>query len=430
MNKGPDDNELLRAGRLPDDPTEGTGPAPEPAREETPEERDAREKREAAAKAEALLDAEAAKQLRPGTVILAGLPQRWDNPIPCVSTGIAQLDRLLNGGLRGGDMLAFAGAAKAGKSTFMGQVGFDFARGPDVPTIEHPRGVLVYVSVEMPDYEIVSRWITREAFKLTLERRTPWMDYGAVLYGRAWRGEVTNEPMRNEAIRRTLIDAMRNVESVVGPQAAPHVYVQRAPIGTTPWDIRRCVRAARAAHPKGTPVLLIVDPMQRLLAGGTDLLSARALERINAEESARVGLVAAQLRAIAEEDDVAVLLGSDTTKENVRTSSGSSTGMRGSYEINHWATGIFMLHADEDPAELADKIVEGRIVPKTGKDALARRLEDSVPIWFTRETAVQQLGRCYAFIDCSGVRNAKKNHVCMGYVTGAMAFVEGDGVQP
>jgi hypothetical protein len=426
MSKDLDDNDLLRAGQLPDDPAEGTGPAPVPAREETSEERSAREKREAAAKAEALLDAEAAKRLRPGTVILAGLPHRWENPVPCVSTGIAQFDRLLNGGLRGGDMLAFAGAAKAGKSTFMGQVGFDFARGPEVPT-EQPRGVLVYVSVEMPDFEIMSRWITREAFKLTLERRTPWMDYGAVLYGRAWRGEVTRDPMRNEAIRRTLVDAMRNVESVVGPAEAPHVYVQRAPIGTTPWDIRRYVRAARAAHPKGTPMLLIVDPMQRLLAGATDLLSPRALERINAEESARVGLVAAQLRSIAEDDDVAILLGSDTTKENVRTSSGSSTGMRGSYEINHWTTGNFMLHADDDASELADRIVEGRIVPKAGKDDLERRLEECVPEWFTRETSVAELGKCYAFVDCSGVRNAKKNHVCMGYVTGAMAFVEGDG---
>ena len=200
-------------------------------------------------------------------------------------------------------------------------------------------------------------------------------------------------------------------------------------MGTTPWDIRRYARAARASHPKGTPLLLIVDPMQRLLAGASDLLSVRALERINAEESARVGLVAAQLRSIAEDDDVAVLLGSDTTKENVRTSSGSSTGMRGSYEINHWTTGNFMLHADEDASELADRIVEGRIVPKSGKEAFERRLLECVPEWFLRETAVAELGRCYAFVDCSGVRNAKKNHVCMGYVTGAMAFVEGDSVQ-
>ena len=426
MSKERDDNDLLRAGQLPEDPAAGAGPAPEPAREETPDERAAREQREAAAKADAGLDAEAAKRLRPGTVVLAGLPHRWENPAPCVSTGIEQLDRLLNGGLRGGDMLAFAGAAKAGKSTLMGQVGFDFARGPEGTA--GPRGLLIYVSVEMPDYEIMSRWITREAFKLTLERRTPWMDYSAVLYGRAWRGEVTCDPNRNEAIRRTLVDAMRNVEAVVGPADAPHVYVQRAPMGTTPWDIRRYVRVARAGHPKDTPVLLIVDPMQRLLAGASELLSARALERINAEENARVALVAAQLRNIAEEDDVAVLLGSDTTKENVRTSSGSSTGMRGSYEINHWTTGNFMLHADEDASQLAERVAEGRIVSKSGEDALEQRLLSCVPEWFTRETAVEALGRRYAFVDCSGVRNAKKNHVCLGYVTGAMAFVEREEV--
>ena len=54
---------------------------------------------------------------------------------------------------------------------------------------------------------------------------------------------------------------------------------------------------------------------------------------------------------------------------------------------------------------------------------------ECVPEWFTRESALEELGRCYAFVDCSGVRNAKKNHVCMGYVTGAMAFIEAEGVQ-
>ncbi|MBK6812871.1 MAG: hypothetical protein IPG81_29145 [Sandaracinaceae bacterium] len=107
---------------------------------------------------------------------------------------------------------------------------------------------MIYVSVEMPEHEIVARWITREAFFLTLERRTPWISYSAVLYGSAWRNEVTQDPMRNHAIHKTLVDAMHKVGSVVGPSSLPHVFIQRAPSGTTPWDIRRLVRAAREAH--------------------------------------------------------------------------------------------------------------------------------------------------------------------------------------
>ncbi|MBK6812872.1 MAG: DNA repair protein RadA, partial [Sandaracinaceae bacterium] len=41
---------------------------------------------------------------------------------PATSTGLVQLDRVLNGGLRGGDLIALSGAAKAGKSTLAGQI--------------------------------------------------------------------------------------------------------------------------------------------------------------------------------------------------------------------------------------------------------------------------------------------------------------------
>jgi replicative DNA helicase len=271
--KAPDDNDLLREGKLPEDPAAGAGPAPEPPREETAEERTLREQQEAAAKAEALLNQEARKRLRPATSILDALPARWTNPPPATSTGLVQLDRVLNGGLRGGDLIALSGAAKAGKSTLAGQIAYEFAKPPEgqialgLNATDKPRGLVVYVSVEMPEHEIVARWITREAFFLTIERRTPWMSYSAVLYGTAWRNEVTQDPMRNNAIHKTLLDAMNKVASVVGPPSLPHIFVQRAPSGTTPWDLRRIVRAAREAHAPGTPALLVVDPLQRLFAG-------------------------------------------------------------------------------------------------------------------------------------------------------------------
>jgi hypothetical protein len=427
--KNPDDNDRLRAGTLPDDPAEGAGPAPAPLRPETPEERAARERQGAEAKVEASLHAEAKRRLHAAVTVLEGLPDRWANPPPATSTGLTQLDRVLNGGLRGGDLIALSGAAKAGKSTLAGQIAFEFAR-PPAGAAARPRGVVIYVSVEMPEHEVVSRWITREAFFLTLDRRTPWISYAAVLYGSAWRREVTQDPQRNHAIQRTLIDAMQQVAAVVGPPGSPHLFVQRAPSGTTPWDLRRLVRAAREAHTEGAPALLVVDPLQRLFAGPMGQLQGRALDQINANEIERVARVAEQLKTIADEDDVAVLFTSDTTKEAVRTSGGSSTSLRGSYALNHWATAIFGLHVAEGPEELAARLTEGGIVPKDQKGALESRLRhEGVPSWFEREAAVTELGRRYAFADCSGARNSAETHLLLGYVKGAMTFLEGDATR-
>jgi replicative DNA helicase len=425
MSKDHDDNDLLRTGELPEDPAAGTGPAPEPAREETPEEREARAQREAAAKAEALLDAEAATHLHPASAILASFPTRWESSPPPTSTGIEQFDQMLSGGLRAGDMVLVCAAAKGGKSALVGGIAYDFARPADA----RPRGLTIYASCEMSKEEIVARWITREAFALTHERRTPWMSHSAVLYGAAWRHEVTRDPTRNEALYRILLEAMERVASIVGPPDAPHVVITRALPGTTPWDLRRRVRVARARLPEGTPVLLVVDPLQRLFAGAQGVLSGRVLERANSEEAERVPRVAEQLKMIADEDGVALMCLSDTTKESVKSGSGSSAGMRGSYMLNHVATTLLGLHAAKDAATLAARLVEGGLADKSEKDALEQRLVDAVPPWFEHDTAVSELGRRYVFVDCSGNRNGPDDSLCLGYVRGAMTFVEADCVQ-
>ena len=158
VSKAADDNDLLRAGVLPDDPAEGAGPAPEPAPEpvpeEAPDERRARERREAEEKAEALLDAEAERHLHPATAVLASFPERWETSPPPRSTGIQQLDRILSGGLRSGDFLLACAQAKAGKSALVGGIAFDFAR----PTAGGRTGLTIYAPCEMSKEEIVARW--------------------------------------------------------------------------------------------------------------------------------------------------------------------------------------------------------------------------------------------------------------------------------
>jgi hypothetical protein len=424
MSKAFDDNDLLRAGRLGEDPAAGTGPAPEPHREETREERAQREEREAAAKAEALLDADAEAHLHPGSAIVSAFPGLWERSPAPRSTGIVQLDRMLSGGLRAGDFVLVCAAAKGGKSALVGGIAYDFARS----TSAGPRGLTIYASCEMSREEIVARWITREAFALTTERRTPWMSHAAVLYGGAWRQQVTADPMRNAAMHRTLAEAMERVASNAGPADAPNLVVTRATPGTTPWDLRRRVRVARAKLPPETPVLLVVDPLQRLFAGAQGALSGRVLERANSEESERIPRVAEQLKMIADEDGVALVCLSDTTKESVRSGSGSSAGMRGSYMLNHLATTLLGLHAGKTAEELAARLADGGLVDKGSKDAIEQCLLDSVPRWFARDTAVTELGRRYVYVDCSGNRNGPDDPLCLGYVRGAMTFVEADSI--
>src|SRR5262249_17534350 len=152
-----------------------------------------------------------------------------------------------------------------------------------------------------------------------------------------------------------------------------------AHMGTTPDDIRRWVRAARETV-AGAPTLLVVDPLQRLYASERGNMTGRALERVNAEETDRVGAVAAQLKEIADQDDIAILFLSDTTKENVRTSGSSATGLRGSYALNHWATAIFGLQVAPTPEALATRLHEAKVIDD------ARTFEESLrgamPSWW------------------------------------------------
>ena len=84
----------------------------------------------------------------------------WERPAPYAPTGLVGLDQMLSGGLRAGNVLGLAGAAKAGKSALAGQILYD-TTGPNV--------IGIYASVEMPRAEVWARFITLEAFRLALE---------------------------------------------------------------------------------------------------------------------------------------------------------------------------------------------------------------------------------------------------------------------
>lgn len=366
---------------------------------------------------------------------IEAFPDLWANPKPAISTGLRRLDRVLSGGLRAGDMIALAGHAKGGKSALTLQIAYDYAKGQkrseegaSIDTDLHP--VVVYLSPEMTRAEMVARWIAREAFAIRLEKRLPAVTYSAVLYGKAWRHEIHGDEKLKKSAHEALIDAMTRVKEVVGPKDKPRVFAQKLPAGSTPWDVRELVKMARDKH-DGAPVLLVVDPLQRLFAGASGMMYGRALDTINSAEISRVAAVAEQLKTIADDDGVAVIFSSDTTKESVKTSGGSSTGLRGSYQLNHWATAIFGMQTADTPEALVARLQEGGIIEDGKKSAeswAAKLLDETEPYWFDGEksTSLKLLNFKYTLVECSGIRNGKPEHIPLGWVPGAMAFFEGE----
>ena len=79
---------------------------------------------------------------------LAEFDRRNDDPAAIVPTGLATLDRQLNGGLRGGQLIAFGGRPGTGKSTLMDQIVLNAAKS-------HRPGLIC--SLEMTAGEIAGR---------------------------------------------------------------------------------------------------------------------------------------------------------------------------------------------------------------------------------------------------------------------------------
>ena len=346
---------------------------------------------------------------------LAQLQAAWERNDPPLPTGLRQLDAMLSGGLRPGDVIALGGQAKSGKSALACQVAFDVAcaHEPNEPSV--PAAVVVYASVEMPAAEVVARWVAREAFRCADEKGVSWaMTYSAILYGQAHRGEG----LTSESVQRDVGDRLLKASERVHERT--NLYVQHVAPGSTPADLVELVRSARAAYAEAhqgrpvPPAVLVVDPIQRLFAAPGGALVGRVLENANANEVERIGLVAQQLKALAddEHDGCSIIFTSDTTKAAVKESASSATSLRGSYQLNHLATTILGLYTAPEPDGLGDVgKVAVELVRAAGADLVGRR-------------DVTNLGRQYAVLECSGNRRGPATSGALLFVAGAMHFAE------
>jgi replicative DNA helicase len=358
----------------------------------------------------------------------------WDRPAPYAPTGIAGLDRMLSGGLRAGNVLALAGAAKAGKSALAGQILYD-AAGPEV--------IGIYASVEMPRPEVWARFVTREAFRLALVgggSRGPaghLVTFSDVYHGTAYRRGRASDARAEDIARLVHLN-----EAVARARSRPNLYVENLAPGSTPTLLRTIVRRARDAwalahsdrgHHRPLCVL-VIDPIQRLFAAPTGSLSGTALERINADEIARMGQVAQQLKVLADSEGVAIVFPSDGTKTGAAAGPQEVTDLRGNYQLNHLATTILGLHSKKprdpgDPRSAARALAGG----DKAEEARVDEIMNAMPGWWSawaRSDEARRLGPRPVAIDCSGNRQADAGDLVLGFVRGACAFVERDPGDP
>ena len=356
------------------------------------------------------------------------LVSSWDRPAPYAPTGLPGLDQILCGGLRAGNVIGLAGAAKAGKSAFAGQILYD-ATGSDV--------IGIYASVEMPRPEVWARFITREAFRLALadgDGRGPvgqLVTFSDVFHGITYRRGRAPDARAEDVARLARLN-----EATERARSRPNLYVENIVPGSTPTHLRVLVRRAREAwaveHPDRKhhrPLcVLVIDPIQRLFAAPSGSLTGAALERINANEVARMGQVAQQLKVLADNDGVAIIFPSDGTKTGAAAGPNEVTDFRGNYQLNHLATTILGLHSRKpkdpsDPRSAAKALAGGDKAEESRVDEIL----SAMPGWWVswaRSDEARRFGPRPVVIDCSGNRQADAGDLVIAFIRGACAFVE------
>jgi replicative DNA helicase len=347
---------------------------------------------------------------------LSAMFDAWLRPSEHVETGLWQLDAILSGGLRAGDMIGIAGSAGGGKSVVVGQIALDMAKSG---------AVVVYASVEMPQAELLARWLALEAFRTADPHGDEWaMGYSEILYGRAWRGEGIDVPAQRHRVMER-IERAREVLATTDRFLSVH---QVAP-GSTVEELRALLETARERAPRDRgmrPTVLIVDPLQRLFASAYGGRTGRAVESINANETERVGAVAQELKYLADTEGLAILFTSDTTKAAALGAISSAGSLRGSYQINHLATMVLGLHTGATPEALRTRLDGDKERDMIAPDWPLQRLQHAVPEAIQSRRDAQQLGARAALLECSKNRRGPAHSIAFGLVPGASCVLEID----
>ena len=190
---------------------------------------------------------------------------------PATATGFPTLDRMLNGGLRSGTVLAIAGAPGVGRTAFALLLGYMAARA---------KAGVVYASASLDATEVMARLAARALHREYPEARTP---YGMIWSGQAWQDAATH---------RAVADALETVVKKVGAQL--HLY--RASGLESTHSLAECAAQQWSRHERA---VLVVDDIEAFSATGDGSVSHA--EAANGSMEGRVTHVAYDLRRIADQ---------------------------------------------------------------------------------------------------------------------------------
>jgi replicative DNA helicase len=195
---------------------------------------------------------------------------------PATPTGFASLDRLLNGGLRTGTVVAISGRPGVGRTALALLMAYIAARS---------RAGVVFASASLDPTEIMARLASRALHREYANADTP---YGEIWSGKAWNDDHT---------RRPVADAVETVIKKVGAQL--HLFRASSPESTL--SLSDCAAQQWSRHDR---VVLVVDDIEAFCPAGDG--SARALA---ATLEDRVSQVAYELKRIADQGCAVIVTG-------------------------------------------------------------------------------------------------------------------------
>ena len=190
---------------------------------------------------------------------------------PATATGFVTLDRLLNGGLRSGTVLAIAGQPGVGRTAFALLIAYMAARA---------KAGVVFASASLDATEVMARLSARALYREHPESHAP---YGMIWSGKAWQDAATH---------RAVADSVETVVKKVGAQL--HLY--RATGLESTQALAECAAQQWSRHERA---VLVVDDVEAFSAtgGGSEVHAAAA----NGSMEGRVTHVAYDLRRIADQ---------------------------------------------------------------------------------------------------------------------------------
>ena len=190
---------------------------------------------------------------------------------PATATGFPTLDRMLNGGLRSGTVLAIAGAPGIGRTALALLIGYMAARA---------KAGVVFASASLDATEIMARLAARALHREHPDAQTP---YGMIWSGQAWQDAATH---------RAVADSVETVVKKVGAQL--HLY--RATGLESTHSLAECAAHQWSRHERAA---LVVDDIEAFSATGDGSVSHAAAA--NGSMEGRVMHVAYDLRRIADQ---------------------------------------------------------------------------------------------------------------------------------